>query len=69
MELLKRVEADLAEYGTVEQHPKMEGRQLMKVITPHKKKKSPRQRRGPFVYALLNQPLIREAILTDGLLY
>jgi translation initiation factor IF-3 len=38
MELLKRVEADLLEYGTVEQHPKMEGRQLMMVIAPKKKK-------------------------------
>ena len=38
MELLKRVEADLAEYGTVEQHPKMEGRQLMMVLAPKKKK-------------------------------
>ena len=28
MELLKRVEADLAELGNVEQFPKMEGRQL-----------------------------------------
>ena len=25
MELLKRVEADLVEYGTVEQHPGLEG--------------------------------------------
>ena len=38
MELLKRVEADLIEYGTVEQLPKMEGRQLMMVIAPKKKK-------------------------------
>lgn len=38
MELLKRVEADLLEYGTVEQYPKMEGRQLMMVIAPKKKK-------------------------------
>ncbi|MBP76680.1 MAG: translation initiation factor IF-3 [Pseudomonadales bacterium] len=38
MELLKRVENDLLEYGTVEQHPKMEGRQLMMVIAPKKKK-------------------------------
>jgi translation initiation factor IF-3 len=38
MELLKRVEADLAELGTVEQHPKLEGRQLMMVIAPKKKK-------------------------------
>lgn len=38
MELLKRVEADLAELGTVEQHPKLEGRQLMMVIAPKKRK-------------------------------
>ena len=38
MELLKRVEADLLEYGAVEQHPKMEGRQLMMVIAPKKRK-------------------------------
>jgi translation initiation factor IF-3 len=37
MELLKRVEADLAELGTVEQFPKMEGRQLTMVIAPKKK--------------------------------
>ena len=34
MELLKRVEADLAELGSVEQFPKMEGRQLTMVIAP-----------------------------------
>lgn len=38
MELLKRVETDLTEYGSVEQHPKMEGRQLIMVIAPKKKK-------------------------------
>lgn len=38
MELLKRVETDLAEYGAVEQHPKLEGRQLMMVIAPKKRK-------------------------------
>ncbi|MBS7325132.1 MAG: translation initiation factor IF-3 [Thiopseudomonas sp.] len=38
MELLKQVENDLVEYGTVEQHPKMEGRQLIMVIAPKKKK-------------------------------
>nr|NLU58995.1 translation initiation factor IF-3 [Pseudomonas sp. BIGb0427] len=38
MELLKRVETDLLEYGSVEQHPKMEGRQLIMVIAPKKKK-------------------------------
>lgn len=37
MELLKRVEIDLAEYGTVEQFPKMEGRQLTMVLGPKKK--------------------------------
>jgi len=34
--LLKRVEADLQEHGVVEQYPKMEGRQLVMVIVPHK---------------------------------
>ena len=38
MELLKRVETDLAELGIVEQHPKLEGRQLMMVIAPKKRK-------------------------------
>ena len=37
MELLKRVEADLAELGSVEQFPKMECRQLTMVIAPKKK--------------------------------
>lgn len=32
--LLKRVEADLQEYGTVEQQPSMEGRQMVMVINP-----------------------------------
>jgi translation initiation factor IF-3 len=38
MELLKRVEVDLDEFGVVEQHPKMEGRQMMMVLGPKKKK-------------------------------
>jgi translation initiation factor IF-3 len=38
MELLKRVEQDLEEYGAVEQFPKMEGRQLIMVLAPKKKK-------------------------------
>lgn len=38
MELMKRVEIDLEELGTVEQRPKMEGRQLIMVIAPKKKK-------------------------------
>lgn len=36
MELLKRVEADLEELGSVEQFPKMEGRQMSMVIAPRK---------------------------------
>ncbi len=35
--LLDRVEKDLEEYGTVEQFPKMEGRQMIMVLTPKKK--------------------------------
>lgn len=38
LELLKRVEADLAVVGTVEQFPKLEGRQMTMVIGPKKKK-------------------------------
>jgi translation initiation factor IF-3 len=34
--LLKRIEAELNEYGTVEQFPKMEGRQMVMVIAPKK---------------------------------
>jgi translation initiation factor IF-3 len=37
-ELLKRVEQDLLEYGVVEQFPKLEGRQMVMVLSPKKKK-------------------------------
>jgi len=37
LEFLQRIENDLAEYGTVEQHPKVEGRQMVMVIAPKKK--------------------------------
>ncbi|WP_171001715.1 MULTISPECIES: translation initiation factor IF-3 [Methylophilaceae] len=37
--LLKRVEADLQEHAVVEQFPKMEGRQMVMVLAPHKKNK------------------------------
>lgn len=36
LELLKRVQADLDEYGTVEQQPLLEGRQMVMVISPRK---------------------------------
>ena len=36
-DLLKRVEADLEEYGSVEQFPRMEGRQMVMVLAPKKK--------------------------------
>lgn len=39
MQMMKRIEQDLEELGTVEQHPKMEGRQLTMVIAPKSKKK------------------------------
>jgi len=38
MDLLKRIEKDLEEYGSVEQYPKMEGRQMIMVLAPNKKK-------------------------------
>ena len=37
IELLKRVQADLEEYGSVEQHPQLEGRQMVMVIAPRKR--------------------------------
>jgi translation initiation factor IF-3 len=40
VKLLERVKADLAEVGVVEQFPKMEGRQMIMVLSP---KKNPQQ--------------------------
>jgi translation initiation factor IF-3 len=37
--LLRRIETDLSDYGTVEQRPKMEGRQMVMVLAPTKTKK------------------------------
>lgn len=36
MEMLKRVASDLEELGEIEQHPKMEGRQMVMVLAPKK---------------------------------
>lgn len=36
MKLLKRVEADLGDYGVVEQFPKMEGKMMTMVLSPKK---------------------------------
>jgi translation initiation factor IF-3 len=38
MQLLQRIEKELEELATVEQRPKMEGRQLVMVLAPKKKK-------------------------------
>ncbi|MBV1910499.1 MAG: translation initiation factor IF-3 [Kangiellaceae bacterium] len=38
MELMKRVQKDLEEFGDVESFPKLEGRQMTMVIAPKKKK-------------------------------
>lgn len=35
-QMLKRIEGDLEEYGTVEQFPKLEGRQMVMVMSPKK---------------------------------
>jgi translation initiation factor IF-3 len=37
VELLKRVQADLSEIGAVEQHPILEGRQMVMLIAPRKR--------------------------------
>ncbi len=38
LELVQRIAKDLEEYGTVEQQPKMEGRQIIMILSPLKKK-------------------------------
>ena len=38
MRVLERIKVDLAEQALVEQFPKMEGRQLIMVLAPSKKK-------------------------------
>ena len=38
MDVLKRIEKDLEELALVEQFPKMEGRQMVMVLAPKKKK-------------------------------
>jgi translation initiation factor IF-3 len=38
MDLLKRIETDLVEHATVEQFPKMEGKQMSMTLAPKKKK-------------------------------
>ena len=38
MDLLKRIETDLQEHATVEQFPKLEGKQLSMTLVPKKKK-------------------------------
>ncbi len=38
LELLKRVEKDIAGLGVVEQHPRLEGRQMGMLIAPERKK-------------------------------
>ncbi len=40
LELVQRIAKDLEDYGTVEQEPKMEGRQIVMMLSPVKKKKS-----------------------------
>ena len=39
MEMMNRIESDLAELSQVEQHPKTEGRQMTMVLAPLGKKK------------------------------
>ena len=39
MELMSRIEGDLADYGSMEAEPKFEGRQVVMVLAPKKRKK------------------------------
>jgi translation initiation factor IF-3 len=40
MQLMSRISQDLEPYGTVESEPKFEGRQVIMVLAPKKKKKA-----------------------------
>jgi translation initiation factor IF-3 len=46
LDLLKRIEKDLEEYGIVEQFPKLEGRQMVMVLAPSGGKKKQQQSSG-----------------------
>ena len=37
VQLIERVKVDLDEYGTIEQHPEMEGRQMVMILGPKRK--------------------------------
>ena len=43
MKLIERIRGDLEEYGLVEQFPKMEGRQLVMMLSPKKVGKTPQR--------------------------
>lgn len=47
--ILKRVEHDLMEYAVVEQFPKMEGRQMVMVLAPQKKKSNQKPLKQKFL--------------------
>lgn len=47
LQLLERVEADLEEYGTVEQRPKLEGRQMVMIFAPVRSKASKKSPKKP----------------------
>ena len=42
-ELIERIRQDLSDYGSVEQEPRMEGRQIVMLLTPSKKLKDHRK--------------------------
>jgi translation initiation factor IF-3 len=46
LRLLQRVRTDLEPHGVIEQFPKMEGRQLIMVLSPKKVGKGPQQAKG-----------------------
>jgi translation initiation factor IF-3 len=49
MNMLKRLEKDVADIGAIEQHPKIEGRQMMMVIGPGKSAKATPAAKAPEV--------------------
>jgi translation initiation factor IF-3 len=61
--LLKRVQADLEQYGIVDQFPKMEGRQMVMVLSPNKKPKPKQKQKEKAVDELESKEEVEKVVV------
>ena len=66
MRLIERVRGDLEPYSTVEQYPKMEGRQLIMVLAPKKTARSPSRRTAAKAAAPKKSASVRQGGCSQG---